>query len=325
MTLALALALAAVGPARADLPPAEPDAGASSDAGARPVEADTGPEAETEHRLRWNEAEWRRFDWIEYSLTAVVLGVYAGIEFGVDPPSEANWTGPILFDGGFRDLVVGGSRRVRSDTGAVSDAFTLINQGWAFFDTIAIPLFTDDWNFDVAWQMSAMNIQALGLVGLLSRFGHRVIGRERPDHPECLEDRDYGPSCFSGSNASFPSGHTSAAFVASGLICAHHQHLPLYGGGTADMAACIVSLTMATGSASMRMIADRHWFSDVFVGALLGFGIGYGFPLLLHYTGADTHPKRVPLIDEAAAPSVRWSIAPLSADDALGAQVFGLW
>jgi hypothetical protein len=30
---------------------------------------------------------------------------------------------------------------------------------------------------------------------------------------------------------SFISGHTLMAFTGAGLICAHHSHLPLYGGG----------------------------------------------------------------------------------------------
>ena len=44
-----------------------------------------------------------------------------------------------------------------------------------------------------------------------------------------------------------------------------------------------MGLGLATGW--MRMTADRHYASDIIVGTVLGFGGGFGLPLLLHYRG----------------------------------------
>ena len=64
-------------------------------------------------------------------------------------------------------------------------------------------------------------------------------------------------------NFSFPSGHTAQAFLAASIV---HTELrdksQWYGVG---------AYAIATGVASLRMINDKHWESDVFAGA--GFGI----------------------------------------------------
>jgi len=41
-------------------------------------------------------------------------------------------------------------------------------------------------------------------------------------------------------------------------------------------------------SASSRLMADRHYASDVIVGMGVGFGIGYAVPVLLHYSRKAT-------------------------------------
>ena len=43
----------------------------------------------------------------------------------------------------------------------------------------------------------------------------------------------------------------------------------------------MVLATAVTGVT--RVVADRHYASDVVVGAGIGFGVGYGLPWLLHY------------------------------------------
>jgi membrane-associated phospholipid phosphatase len=82
---------------------------------------------------------------------------------------------------------------------------------------------------------------------------------------------------------SFPSGHTNNAFTAAGLSCAHHLHLPIYGDRTADVLACAGNIVLAATTGSLRVLGDRHYATDVWVGAMIGFGVGYAFPTLLHY------------------------------------------
>jgi membrane-associated phospholipid phosphatase len=73
--------------------------------------------------------------------------------------------------------------------------------------------------------------------------------------------------------------------------------LPLYGGGLPDVLACAIPLVVATGVSVLRLAADRHYASDVIVGALAGFGGGFGLPTLLHYGGGAA--KTVTLVPSA--------------------------
>jgi membrane-associated phospholipid phosphatase len=112
-----------------------------------------------------------------------------------------------------------------------------------------------------------------------------LTARARPSYEECQRDPTFDPLCGAGSTASFWSGHTAQAFTAAGLSCAHHAYVKLYGGGAADTLACAGAITLGAATGSLRVIGDRHYVSDVFVGALVGFGFGYGMPTLLHYAG----------------------------------------
>jgi membrane-associated phospholipid phosphatase len=109
-----------------------------------------------------------------------------------------------------------------------------------------------------------------------------IIGRQRP----FLEKRDPGDffpghGFSNGSLASFPSGHTAAAFSAATVLSIEaHRSWPkaapilsplLYGGAT------------AVGLA--RMYDSRHWASDVAFGATVGTLTGIQ---VMRYN--DTHP-----------------------------------
>jgi len=64
---------------------------------------------------------------------------------------------------------------------------------------------------------------------------------------------------------SFPSGHTSQAFVAATFMHKELGHLsPWYS---------VAAYGMASTVGTMRMMNNMHWFSDVMVGAALGTGI----------------------------------------------------
>ncbi len=64
-------------------------------------------------------------------------------------------------------------------------------------------------------------------------------------------------------NKSFPSGHTSNAFVAAELIRLEYKHCsPWYG---------IAGYAVAATTGYFRMYNNKHWFGDIIAGA--GFGI----------------------------------------------------
>ena len=85
--------------------------------------------------------------------------------------------------------------------------------------------------------------------GLVTTAMKQIVGRERPDQ---------------SGNDSFPSGHTSDSFCFAAVIdhrLGHGWGIPAYG------------LALFTGLS--RMESDKHWLSDVAMGAGLGTIIGY--------------------------------------------------
>jgi membrane-associated phospholipid phosphatase len=64
------------------------------------------------------------------------------------------------------------------------------------------------------------------------------------------------------SKNSFPSGHTTAAFVGAELF---HQEMKDMGWGYS-----VAGYTVASAVGCMRILNNRHWFSDVLVGAATG-------------------------------------------------------
>jgi membrane-associated phospholipid phosphatase len=107
-----------------------------------------------------------------------------------------------------------------------------------------------------------------GAVGLALKG---VVGRERPSgapgKPDILRvGQGFGQTRY----ASFPSGHTSAAFACATVIATDRADLPPAArhilGPLAFVAAGFVGLS--------RIYGDQHWASDVAVGAALGVVAG---------------------------------------------------
>lgn len=64
------------------------------------------------------------------------------------------------------------------------------------------------------------------------------------------------------------------------------------------MAACATTLVAASATGVLRVVADKHWASDVLVGSAVGTATGLLFPLLLHYTSGARPP--VAILPEAS-------------------------
>jgi len=138
---------------------------------------------------------------------------------------------------------------------------------------------------DVALQMFLIDAQAYAMTGMLSTFTQALVGRVRPFVDHCADDPDYDDECGDpiNRNQGFISGHTAMAFTGAGLVCTHHAHLDLYGGGTPDVLACATSMVGAMLVGGSRIVADRHFATDVLSGFAVGFTSGYLLPELLHY------------------------------------------
>jgi membrane-associated phospholipid phosphatase len=161
-----------------------------------------------------------------------------------------------------------------------------------------------------------MNLEANAVAGFINNALFYQVGRGRPSYVGCAADPGYDPLCGgTGNNASFPSGHVLGIATAAGLTCVHHRYLPLYGHPAADAGACALMSLATVITGATRVIADRHYASDVAVGATIGFLGGYGLPWLLHYrTGADAErpaTRHVFLLPFAGGRSVGIGVAGL--------------
>lgn len=246
--------------------------------------------ADQEKTVQWNE-NWPRFRLIEgATLVAVTVGSSV---IALSPVQEkAVWDKPILFDKAARDLFKSNDKDTQEMAGEWSDRL--------YHGMVLAPYVIDNYivalgvhrNPDVALQMTLIDLQSLGLSGIMSLAGEHAVGRARPYERECTDPKGFDPVGYNacgppGGFQGFPSGHAAAAFTMAGLTCVHHQHLPLWGGGWRDALACVGTLGLATTTGVLRLVVDRHWATDVVTGTAIGLLNGYFLPLWLHYGFGD--------------------------------------
>jgi membrane-associated phospholipid phosphatase len=99
----------------------------------------------------------------------------------------------------------------------------------------------------------AMGISGLA-AGLLAQIVKHLVGRARPEL--WLGPAHYAP----GSSTSFPSGHTVGAFALAGVLVFASRNAPLR----------VISFALAAAVGLARILAFRHWPSDVMASAAIG-------------------------------------------------------
>jgi membrane-associated phospholipid phosphatase len=110
-----------------------------------------------------------------------------------------------------------------------------------------------------------------------------LVGRERPFVHALPPEQKLRTAQPSDNNLSFFSGHTSSVFAltaAAGTIgtMRGYRWAPLaWGAGGA----------VAVTTGYLRIAADKHWLTDVLVGAVVGAGIGFAVPFFFHAQVAD--------------------------------------
>lgn len=103
------------------------------------------------------------------------------------------------------------------------------------------------------------SFEAIVVANLLTNVIKAATGRARPSHG--LGAKSFRP--FSG-RTSFPSGHATTVFAWTTPWLLYYGNVP-----------SIVLFVVGAGTAFVRMADNFHWFSDVFAGAVIGFGAGY--------------------------------------------------
>ena len=231
--------------------------------------------------LAWDPS-WAKFRPSEYVLTGLAGSASLLLYFGVRDVRTPRYQGGILFDDYFRDALRLRPPGQRDAARSISSWTVASLLTWVVAaDSLAVPLARG--SAELSAQMLLMDAEAFAFSTLLNTVLFRAVARARPTYGECQLKPNLDLQCDLHPTGSFPSGHTNTSFTAAGLSCAHHLHVPLYGDRTADILACAGTITLAAVTGTLRVVGDRHYATDVLVGAMLGFAIGYGMPTLLHY------------------------------------------
>jgi membrane-associated phospholipid phosphatase len=240
--------------------------------------------------LTWDPA-WREFDWFDAGLMGVAgTGTIIGLVIGPDTGTPNR--GGVLFDESVRDAL-------RLDDPAQRQ-FARDSSDFLLSTVTAYPYFIDSllvasWyrrSPRIGMQMALIAAEAAVVTYSLQTAANVFTSRERPFGRECGDEvNPNSDDCIADNRfKSFLSGHTSQSFVAASVTCVFHIKMPLYGAGT-DWIPCAGGLTAAAATGTLRIVADQHYATDVIGGAVLGMGVGFGLPLLLHFNG-DTPPDQ---------------------------------
>jgi membrane-associated phospholipid phosphatase len=214
------------------------------------------------------------------------------LEVTLGDPEGPVWRGDTFGEESITDWFAADTARARNRADHVSD--------WLQTSLLVFPVLIDGvvtaWlvrdSPDVAWQLTAVSLQAYASMGLVLLGSIRLIARERPLRDDCQNDPDYSPLCNTEEEfRGFPSGHMATAVMGAGLTCSHHLYLDLWG-SVADETLCGVMLAGALVDGTLRLISGRHYPSDLLAGAAVGATFGWLVPWLLHYGHAD--PKAPP-------------------------------
>jgi membrane-associated phospholipid phosphatase len=235
---------------------------------------------------------WKSFGVSDYVVTGVAAGV--AVTSGLVTPLPHHWYGGILFDNAVRNALEIrpnniDDRYTARDTSDVLLSFAVTSP--VFFDSMLTAWYQRR-SPEVALQMALIDAEAFAIAGALQETTTALVSRQRPYVSDCGNGLPANTlDCTNpGQDRSFFSGHATLSFTAAGLTCEHHLRLRLFGGGAKDVLACIGALVLASATATLRVVSDQHYATDVLTGALVGSAVGIGVPAL-HYSGGQWTDK----------------------------------
>ena len=150
------------------------------------------------------------------------------------------------------------------------------------------------------WSDVLLITEATSLAMLANVIVKYSVGRSRPYVWQ--GNADLYPATVSDANVSFFGGHTTFVFavVVSGSTLFFMQDMP----GAPWVLG--VGLTAAAFTGYLRMAADKHYLSDVIVGAAVGSLVGWAVPYLFHRPGRKGPPQAGDLIPAPGGIAIAW-------------------
>jgi membrane-associated phospholipid phosphatase len=210
---------------------------------------------------------------IDVPVTAAALGLWIGTEAfkGDLAPKTCRWCEPDRLDVWFREQLVWqdvNPPRRASDILAFA-ALPAAVAANAFLSANA------EGDVREGWVDLLIITEAVSLAADLNQLLKFTVGRQRPFvHYNTDPTRAPDPD----DNVSFYSGHTSLAFslaAAAGTVSTMrgYKSAPWVWG---------VGMAAATSVAWLRIAGDKHYFTDVLTGAVIGTAVGILVPRLFH-------------------------------------------
>lgn len=224
-----------------------------------------------------------------------------------DNDQAARWQGGMLSDDSIRRAMRLSDEGARDAVAAASDGMLIALTLFPIVvDALIVQWIAED-NPERMGEMLLVNMQAHAVAQGLTALLKHAVARERPVSRDCREN---GGCDEQAAPESFFSGHASLAFTSAALICHYHTQESIFG-GAGDATMCATGMALATGVGLMRVLADRHYASDVLIGAGVGVLTGFLVPRFLNFGIGD------------ARTGTRAAVGPIIDGEQYGVQVFG--
>jgi membrane-associated phospholipid phosphatase len=220
---------------------------------------------------------------LRYSLTTDLAVTGGSVAFWIGTealkshlaPSTCRWCDPPGFDSSVRDALRWHDIETAN---VISYIVPLGVEPLVLFGMDALAASRDQAAPGTAWVDILLISEATSVAMAMNQVVKFAVGRERPFIHALPEDGKAHVAHPSDNNVSFYSGHATFAFamaVSAGTIASMRRY---------RMAPCFwaTGLLLAAATAYLRIAADRHYFSDVTVGAVIGSATGALLPRFFH-------------------------------------------
>ena len=212
-----------------------------------------------------------RLDALDWVITAMVGSASIAMQVA-DPLDEPRWNSEFSIDEGARDWFKAGPTG-RQHANLTSHFLV----GGAIAASSGVALFGRDDPAD-GMTLFMVHLQAMASTSFLTQVSKRSFGRTRPLYADGR--RETRPDA----HASFWSGHAALSFSAASSGCTLQVREALFDPWATPWL-CGGLFGMAAGAGALRIVADKHYLSDVIVGAVMGTTVGYAITGLRAWDG----------------------------------------
>ncbi|MGO9834035.1 MAG: phosphatase PAP2 family protein [Polyangiaceae bacterium] len=239
--------------------------------------------------LRWDPA-------LDAAVTAGAAAAWIGSEVlkGDLAPSHCRWCSVDSMDAGVREALVWRDTGLADGLSNVT-GFVLMPLAAVGLDALAA---ARDGALGRVPEDTLLIAEAGVVAADLTQLTKMLVGRERPFvHVLPPEDKTQTAQP-SDNDLSFFSGHSAEAFA---LAAASGTVSTLRGYRWAPLTWSVGGVVAAT-TAYLRIAADKHWLTDVLVGAVVGAGTGFAIPFLFHSAVDERSPASASTMLSARLP-----------------------